>query len=97
MFYMVIKGQVRVKPNSKISDCGGEGDECPGRPTLLLPHRSSTKGNHAFFSSKGLRPLHRDYSTATCIDSLISILHSMQLIQWPVPPFYLLAYITNSI
>ena len=22
---MVIKGQVRVKPNSEISDCGGEG------------------------------------------------------------------------
>ena len=22
---MVIKGQVRIKPNSQISDCGGEG------------------------------------------------------------------------
>ena len=27
VFYMVIKGQARVKPNSEISDCGGEGDD----------------------------------------------------------------------
>ena len=27
VFYMVIKGQVRVRPNSEISDCGGEGDD----------------------------------------------------------------------
>ena len=27
VFYMVIKGQVWAKPNSQISDCGGEGDD----------------------------------------------------------------------
>jgi len=25
VFFMVIKGQVRIKPNSQIIDCGGEG------------------------------------------------------------------------